>query len=714
MVLRERFEGAKDITKRWLAEITGEGALTPDIPTSDKNEDVAEYVKSLFEDSKSWRQRSLQARFKYFQDPVMFWKLCRKLESGDHWEVFGRRNKELGSEWRHEIIDNQIGDQTRVRKSYLTANWHDVTVLPNLSHIDEIIQQERDRSEWGRTIKLGTHRCLVEGTAIFKTILDETENRDGQIREILCDNESILPTPQSKSFKRLDGCWYTIHATVATMQQAKEEFPDFDESDTDVINAETAKDIKPTRDSESLGTFKNTKFVERYELWMDDSELVDKDFDPQEAEQEHASIHNGQDVKPKDTDNHLAHINAHLDQADTVLSGSELGNPDDQANTEAFINYLMEHIDEHKELANKEIENHPNQPYNKKPKYPYGRKVVVIGGKVAQDIPNALEMDWRCYFRKVVCEELPEQFWGRGICEILWNSNHVADTMLSRIADQAVTTGTPKPWFHYDDKEFLAETGFNNDPTKPGFYSVAAPTFPKGELSPALMEIYNTMTQMLTRSQGVNETTYGEAPGAESSAKLVQTLLRQNVIIVTGEANQNFNDAIEDIIDTRIRMMRELYTEPRPYVINGQVRNLIVSRELKYQTIQGPDGTPTQVEIPFFDIRVKANSNFPNQWESEFGFALSLATSVMADGMPILNREAVLDFLAQKFPEWGRNGPYYKMAQATMIGLQVMKQQQAKQLEDKRTMQQYNEKLKGAGMKELTGGGNGSTMVGQA
>lgn len=614
-----------------------------------------------------------------------------------HWEVWGRRNTEAGSEWKHEIIDNLIGNQARVRKSYLNANWHDITITPNFTHINEIIQQERDKTHWGRNIILGSHRLLIEGTVIFKSIVDRSEDENGLAREVLCDNESILPTPEATGFTRLEGCWYVIHATLKSVQDVLSKYPKLKPTDITAAELNAAQKISVSHYSTPVSDYTKTKFVEHYEVWMDDNSLVDKTFDPQEVEDEIEAIQNGSPVEVRPDQHHEKFIERYIEVMDNLSSSMDsLYDEADREFTETVLAVITGLLEERTAAAERALEL-DGIPPGKQRKYPYGRKIVVVGDKLAEDRANPLKFDWRKLFRKSDCESLPNHFWGRGVVEILWNTNHTADTALSRIGDLSITVGMPKPYFGIEDRELLSETKWNQDPTKPGFYTSRPPTFPRGSIPPELAQIYNFMREKATQEIGINSVTYGEAPTKRSSNALAETLLRQNIVLVTGEANTNLTVAIEEMIETRLLIMREVYTGPRYYIINGKPEAVTVSRELK--------------KFPVFEVNVKPNSNFPNQWEDELGFVMGMATQTAADGMPFLPREAVIDVIAQRYPQFGRSGSYYQISEILKLGVQAKQQADEQANRDRQTQQQVDSKFRSSGieqlMSEMSGGTNG-------
>jgi hypothetical protein len=681
----------------WLDKIYNDTSGQYPPSDSEKNKPaVADYVEALYKDSKAWREKSLQQRFRSFNDPVDFWKRCRDLEQGNHWDVWGRRNADAGNEWRHELLDNFIGNQNRVRKSYLTANWHDIIISPNLADINAVIEQEREQTDWPKSMVLSTHRVLIEGTCIFHTIFDRTEDVRGLAKEELLDNESVFPPPYATSFKKRDNCWYLIVASMKNLQQLSEVYPDLDVDKIALVQNDRAREINIQREMQTLASFSKTKFSDHYEVYLDDPTLEKAEFDPADLEKELEMIQNGQAVEPKRGENHAAFIRGYMQIIQNLSNEGNVGDEQDQQFTENFLEYLADLVGERRELAKQEEEEDGIKP-GKQKKYPFGRHIVVVGGQVAVDEPNPWEFDWRLLFHKSDCESLPGYFWGRGIAEILWNTNLAADTALSRIADLTVTIGYPKAWMSIEDKETIGQPGeYNNDPTKPGFYTGRPPVFPKGVLPPELFQLYSAFREKATQEIGVNEVTYGEAPSKRSSGKMVQDLIRQNVVLVTGEASSNQNDMIEQMIETRIRLYKILYREPRYYIINGKQVAKRLSAELsKFHT---------------FQVRVKPNSNFPNQWEDELNFAMQMAGTVSADGLPFLPREAVIDIIAKRYPQYGRDGEYYQLSQALQLGLQELKKQQEQANSNRQTQQMIDQKIRGEGVNQIMqhiGGGNG-------
>lgn len=701
----------------WLAKITDDGSEV--IPKPSDEVSVATFVGKLWQESYFWRQSALEQRTGEFDrtlsDVSHFHEQCRKLEQGKHWEVYGRRNTAPGHEWQHELVDDEIGNQIRVRKSHLTGNWHDVLIHPNIDNINEILDQERADTRWSDVITQGVHKGLTEGTAVFVSMLDRSEDPDGKVREFVADNGSIFPTPFSTSFDRIDGCWFVIYATLEQKRFVEEQYPELKGKITDTDTQRLAQLMGSY--AAKHGMISINGLVDKLVCWMDDPALEKIPFDPEEIDAEHAAFHEGRDVPVLKDQNHRDHIEAHNQWLNEVVNSvpEEERTDEDAEFIDAVTQLVLIHMEEHMAAAakKKEID---GIPVGKRRKYPFGRRVVVVSNQVAEDAPSPHEFDWRKLFHKFDVEKLPENFWGRGDAEILWNTNKTLDTMLSRIADISLAVGTPKPWFHENDRAAIEdeEKPFSNDPLTPGFYTVNQPTFPQGSAPQEPLQIYQAMKANASKQLGVNDISYGRTPTSQASGDLAEILLRQNQVVVTGEANQRLNDVIESIVETRLLMWKQYYTEPRMFYINGKFQAVNLSKLLSVQRVKDPaTGEVKEVPIPAFQIRVKPGSNLANQWEGDLTFAMQLFNMKGPDGMPLIPKEAILDLIQQRYPQFGREGDYYQLSEAMKIGLQVLSQEEAKRKDEVRTLKGVREKFKKRGIEAvMEAGGNGQPIEG--
>lgn len=687
----------------WYARIFG--GMDSDIPRQGNEETVVDFVKALFEESRTGREKSLLGRqFKVqtqyeYSNPVDFWRDCRKLEQGLHWDVFGHRATDTEDTWKQELVDDEIGNQIRVKKAYITANWHDITILPNIANINEIIEQERGYTHWGDMILQFVHRGLTEGTSIAKSVLDRTENVDGYAREIPLDNASVFPTPYCTGFSKVEGCWYICHATMVTLQQILEEAPDVKEELLALSRIDITKDISMQDDVDyvNMNAFIHTKFYDRYEVWMDDPAIVPIGAEGKDVDTEHQAIVEGVNFEAKDDQDHIGHIEAHIRWLEETIEPMK-ENPETAQEADAIGEVMGIHLGEHYKKLEDRIEH--QIPPKSRPKYPHGRLIVVAGGLVIKDAPNPFHFDWRKLWHKWENEKLPGHLWGRGVAEVLWETNRGLDTLMSRTADVSISVGMPKVYLEESNKDLVKENGIDNDPTHPAF--VRGPiSIRQGQSPRENILLFNLLKENAKKQQGVSEVSYGQTPSARASGKLVEVLRRQNTVLITGEANQRLNDVIEDMIETRMLIYKQFYTEPRYYFIDGQPKAINASQVLTKFKIQDKDGKEHEVTIPSFDIQVRPNSNFPQQFEQEFSLVLDLLNVKDAAGNPILPIEALYDVLSQRYPQFGRQGRYYKISEELKVGRQVLAQEKEKEQQNKSDMRMVASRFKQEGLKNI-------------
>lgn len=680
-------EQAKGIIKRNLDKYDG----VPTIPSDDPDDAIklGNYVEQLWKDSRDWKKQSLQNRTRNsYSDIVDYWKDCRKLLSGNHWEVWGRRNQTLGDEWKAELQDDEIANQIRTKVGYIAGNWHDIIVMPNIKNINEVLDQERS-NDWSKEIRNGVWKMKVEGTAHWKVTLELNDQGEPVFKERLCDNESIFPTPYSRGLERSDGCYYMAYANMLLLQDIKRKYPNLDMAKVAQISGEKMRDIT-IQTEDTLASYEKTKMSDEIQFYLDDDTLIDAPVDEQAIQSSIEQLRQGQIPKVEMQQNHLAFIQAYTDFVKILQQGHEQEglmqqehmeeqpemtqqSQDIQIHLMQIVQLVQDQIEKHiKELEKLESQ---NVPIGKLKKYPFGRYIATVGGVVADDKPNPYLIDWRMLFHKCDNEVVAGSYWGRSDVEILWDANKYEDTAKSYVADIALSIGMPKAYFHEDDKKNVGKD-FNNNPLDPAFYTVHAPIFAQGHAPAELFQLYQMTKKDASERLGVNSTTRGESPGGTASAKLVQTLIRQNQPLVAGESNANLNDCVERMIKSRLHLMKEFYKTPRVYYIDGIFKAINVSRLLSVQQVKTETGV-IEEEIPLLQVIVKPNSNFPNEWESELEFLMGLYSVQRPDGSPLIPAEALYDSLAQRFPKLSREGEYYQLSQATAIGLQVMAQQEA-------------------------------------
>jgi len=667
-----------------------------------KTDEVSDFVAKIYDDGLK-HYESAFAKSKPVRwiktSPKEFLRDCARLENSDDYQVFGWRDKASGqTEW----VDGELQDQIRARNAFLNANLHDVTIQPNLKGVNEIFDRERKLTNWGANVRMWTRYMQNFGDVWIKSYLDKSKDSYGIATEKILRPLSLVWTPECLTIKKEDGCWYVIHAERISGQWIKDNYPDLE-------LVSSASDTKKSpafigiQDETSL-TYSKTHFFDKYEAYLDDPSLEEIPFSQDEFDMRVADVVDfvpgdggamvpRKDVFPnKEEDNHKKWIAAYeewLEERQKFYQKQE----DEGKLTEqgaSYINRISQAVEEqmqlHEDAQNQQgVPEEEQLPKGKRVKYPFGRHIVKIGNTVAEDEPNPYEFEWRMLFHNIANERIPERVDGRGDVEILRNTEEHLSLMQSHMADDEVRNGHKQPWFPASEKAEYERTPQDNDPDKPRWYVSTKPEFPNGQGTNQSAELYKMQKENAPNKLGVSAITHGEAPTKNASGDMVEQLIAQNTVTITGEANQNLNDGIEDIVETRMMIWKKFYTNKRYYMIEGETVGLVLSEYLAYEETKDAQGQTTKKEIPALIVTVRPNSNFPNKWENDLSLLIKLFTGVRdADGSSAIPITMIQDLLGERYVGLAEGGRYRADNEALKIGRQVIaQQQQAAQAEQK-------------------------------
>lgn len=714
--------------QEWLENFGGSGyADLREIPQPEKFDKddypskVKDFLFALFEESYQARSKSFGLRLgsasgdgkdsatsTSISGPAQFWLNCRRLENGNHWDVWGSRYSKPGDEWKAELVDDEIGNQVRVKKAHLLGAWHNLTVFPNIQNIDQILYWERVYTGYQNMLNTVLSQGLTEGTVFAETFYNTDIGRDGYIDELVLDNEGVLLTPGARGIEVKDGNWYFMHCCYLPKRYVVSKYGLEDVSLTSYTQ-DFYKKITPVGDiiqMQDTFNFSWNQDVPCMKLYFDDYAMEPIPFDQMEVDTENAVMSHPTEAdipEPLTEQNHRRHVKAHIEflqQLEDTLNGKEGElTPKEVIEYETIVQRVQAHIQLHKEAAEL-YEQYTGYKAGTRRKYPHGRFILWIGGQLVYDDPVEFGFDWRLKFHKYTPEEKAKEVWGRGIPESLWNTNKNLDLMLSRIADVALLHGMPKTFYDIANKDMHKdpEAGPTNDPQEPEYFVGQPPVFRQAQASQDNYQIYNSMKVNAEKKGGVNDVSYGESPTKQASAELADSLMQQNQILVTGEPNQNLDLFVTSTIRARLLMMRVYYKKPRVYEIDGKFQVVNVKKILSTFTQTDENGQPEEIPIPEFLVEVKGGSNLANQWEADLSRLVAMASQPLADGAPIIPREAVLDHLAERYPKFAVGAQYYQMSQATQIGLRVMAEQQKKAEEEQKLQDSVEKKIINKGM----------------
>lgn len=670
------------------------------IPKSGE-EIVGKYVGQLWEDGKKYLENAFAPlkdgkgiRFG-FNTPEDFWDACQKLENGQHYEVFPARNQGVGNSWKQELVDNEIQKQIRAKKNHITSNWHEITISPNIAYLNEIITQGHKATGWSEQVRQWVAYAQTYGNTWIRSILDKTENPKGEPNRVTCQPGAVLLTPESKSIKKIDGCWYAVHGQRVNNQWVKKNYPKIDLTGSQGSTPSFFK-IGMTQKE-----YTHTKLFNMLEMFCDDDAFEEIPFTQEEFDQRIGLLMEGVqvpgaeavDLQPQKEDNHKKYIKAYTEwleeKVDYYNQAEENGliTRDDLELIQKIMQIVDSQLMVHAQILedSQKVDESEKIPAGKRKKYPFGRYVVTINGVVADDLPNPYNFEWRRLFHNLVNEKVPGRVDGRGDVEILWQDNKILDTMLSRHADDGLLAMYRKPWFKVSEKKQIEEEGVSVDPTVPGYFIEQPPTFAASSSNSNYLESYKIVKNGIKELLGVNNVTRGESSFSGESGDHAEALISQNVTMVAGELNLNLNDVIEDIVETEIMILKEFSVEPTIYTIDGQQVELVVSDHLKQMSVI-ENGQEVFKEIPQIEVSVRPESNFPNRDESELRTLVQLSKVMNEDGLPIIPSDMILDYIGRKFPSLATSGKYRKELQLLALGKQAAAQMQAQQQQQQKPL----------------------------
>ena len=689
----------------WKDEYEGKipvsGFSSDGVMDEKKADDVAHYAEGLFTDAKNYFESEFERTKSYRFNTGKagtYWDNNLKIEAGMPWDVWGHRKDTGRNKWKEELSDPITSYNLRARIAYLTANWHDVQISPNVQDMNDVLLQERKATRWGERITDIVKHMGIFGEAWTISFLDKDHPYGGIATEFLCRPGSVLLTPFATGKFKDEGCWCAIHADMVSGQWVEETFPKFDmkqssPADTNILAYATSEAAK----KQSVG-YSHTKLYDKVEVWMDDPELETVPFEQEEFDQrvgKLAETFQGvaeepvpgmeeEKVEPLPTDNHKRWVKAYYDyleeKADFVKGLSDKGESEeeDEVLLGELKKLIFEQVDAHEKMA-------AALPYggSKIRKYPYGRHIIKIGGRLAMDQPFEYEADWRKFLHKVYNEKVPLRLDGRSDVEIQRPTQLVLDTMLSRFADFELLHALKKPYFPVSEKATILADGFTHDPTEPGFTNTGEPPRYEQSSEPTgllrMVELYKGIGD---KNVGVSEVTFGKSAPQESGKK-VDTLLAQSEMVVTGEGNKNLQGYVEEVIEARLLIMRQFYVEPRPYTVGGAQVMLSVSGMLKNIQVENRvTGEVEMVEYPQFEISVRPDSNAPYKWERELNQLQGLLQAMPPDVQPAFMK-LIIDLLSERYPQL--KNELMQFNQDANMGASIREQQQ-KRLDERKAM----------------------------
>jgi len=204
---------------------------------------------------------------------------------------------------------------------------------------------------------------------------------------------------------------------------------------------------------ENRQDYPHTKMYAKLELFMDDDALIPKEATEDEKNElgmEQQLLALGQPVSRKEGQNAKLHVQAKTEGLQNFLSSVDEStmSPEDADFANNVIDAHSANIDEHM----KAMDAGDLDSLGLQRKYPFGRYVCSVGGKIAEDIPNPNMVPWRSLFIELKNEKVYGRNDARGDPEIYFHDEKAASRSLSQFLDTVVVS-MPKRYRHISDKE---------------------------------------------------------------------------------------------------------------------------------------------------------------------------------------------------------------------------------------------------------------------
>ena len=712
----DRFKSVKAAMLKFMG-VKSQNDQMPEIPVANDDEKkTAEFVQQLFDEGLRYEsdhfgessalRLSLGPSNTLGSSPEGYRLACENLVAGNLWEVLGHRNQAEKDKWKSEVVEGLTQRNMRIRGSYISSTWHDITIVPNVQYINDIINEERGAVGWSKFI--GEYRDVAQryGSSLARVFFEDDED-GGHVRMAVVKPGTCVRSPNSSSFAERDGCTYVVQGTMINQHQLRRYYPDQIET-AQSSNTLTNKFNPPVINK---GQYQHTKMYAKLELFMDDETMIERPVTPdEEAElnQELQALALGTPVERKEGQNSKIHVKAKTEALSNFLSSVDEGqmSPEDGDFANQAAEAFALNIDQHVQAMD------AGDPASMglTPKYPFGRYICSVGGQIDEDTQNPYMVPWRSLFQELKNENVYGRNDGRSDPEIYFHDEKTASRSLSQFLDTVVVS-MPKRYRGIEDKENKATNAEveDNDITAVGYYVSRPPVSISGQVSQYSLEMRKVAVDKAQISQGINSISIGGEPTNQSSGFQTQLLQRQNEVQVSGELDGNMRTAIENIVETMISLYKVFYAEPRIYTINGVKTVVNVQRMLTQVPGKDENGQPTILQNPRFEITAKPFSNYPNRFEVELATIAQIYGMKDEMGAPIIPVKAIYDVLAMKYPQAAPGGEWARLSEATRIGMQVLAEQKAMEQQKAAQEQGVVNALQGQERKAMVAqmGGNG-------
>jgi TRAP-type mannitol/chloroaromatic compound transport system substrate-binding protein len=315
-------------------------------------------------------------------------------------------------------------------------------------------------------------------------------------------------------------------------------------------------------------------------------------------------------------------------------------------------------------------------------KYPYGRVITLCPelGIILSDKPNPYK-DGKFPFVIVKDYDVPNRFWGEGeVAQLLSPQKHMNE-LNNAIIDNAKTTAN-MPWIV--DKN--SGIGMNKITSRPGLIIRKNPGSVVDRLQPPSMPAYvvnavETYKNDIQQISGIYDTLKGDNATGVYTAQGILALQEAGQVRIRLKVKL-LEEALGQIGYLWYSRMKQYWRDKRWILItrydNSYDMKAFTSKALKYD----------------FDMRITAGSTMPVNRGAMLDLMIRLAQTPMPDGQPLVDREAVAEYLPEEVKSAmlrrmkGNNQNIAQLQQMIeQIGQQMQQFVQENQQNDEQTMQ---------------------------
>ncbi len=244
----------------------------------------------------------------------------------------------------------------------------------------------------------------------------------------------------------------------------------------------------------------------------------------------------------------------------TVYEGSNFNLPDSSDKKAVVITcYYRDHTCDEEESQDEG----GNSVYERRMRYPKGRKTVICNDVVLEDDHNE-SMSGLFPWQKLVNYVLPNEFWGISEIEPLEGPQKIFNKLISFVLDTVTLTGNPI---------WIIDTSSGVDPenltSAPGLVVEKNPGSEVRresgvQLQPYIIQIINQIKEWMDQISGAQDITRGMAPGGVTANAAIENLQNAAQTRIRQQA-RNIDDFLLQFGDAYKELALTHYTAPRVY-----------------------------------------------------------------------------------------------------------------------------------------------------